>query len=109
MERVVIIGSGNVATSLAHGLAARCEVAQIYSRTLAHAQTLADAIGCPATNDFDELVRDADVYIFSVKDDALSGLAAAVCSTRRQGLFLRVQCRAEQHLVGHRHRQEASC
>lgn len=78
MERVVIIGSGNVATSLAHGLAARCEVAQIYSRTLAHAQTLADAIGCPATNDFDELVRDADVYIVAVKDDAIVDVLAAV-------------------------------
>ena len=78
MERVVIIGSGNVATSLAHGLAARCEVAQIYSRTLAHAQTLADAIGCTATNDFDELVRDADVYIVAVKDDAIVDVLAAV-------------------------------
>ena len=78
MERVVIIGSGNVATSLAHGLAARCEVAQIYSRHLAHAQALADAIGCPATNDFDELVRDADVYIVAVKDDAIVDVLAAV-------------------------------
>jgi predicted short-subunit dehydrogenase-like oxidoreductase (DUF2520 family) len=78
MKRVVIIGSGNVATSLAHGLAARCEVAQIYSRTLAHAQALADAIGCPATNNFDELVRDADVYIVAVKDDAIVDVLAAV-------------------------------
>lgn len=78
MKRVVIIGSGNVATSLAHGLATRCEVAQIYSRTLAHAQALADAIGCPATNDFDELVRDADVYIVAVKDDAIADVLTAV-------------------------------
>ena len=78
MKRVVIIGSGNVATSLAHGLATRCEVAQIYSRTLAHARALADAIGCPATNDFDELVRDADVYIVAVKDDAIADVLTAV-------------------------------
>ena len=43
MKRVVIIGSGNVATSLAHGLAARCRVVQIYSRQAAHARALADA------------------------------------------------------------------
>ena len=56
MKRVVIIGSGNVATSLAHGLAAHCQVAQIYSRTLAHAQTLASAIGCPhAIDDLQDL------------------------------------------------------
>ena len=78
MVRVVIIGSGNVATSLAHGLAARCEVAQVYSRTLAHALALADAVGCPATSDFDDLVHDADVYIVAVKDDAIAEVLAAV-------------------------------
>ena len=73
-----MIGSGNVATSLAHGLAARCEVAQVYSRTLAHAQALADAVGCPATSDLGDLVRDADVYIVAVKDDAIAEVLAAV-------------------------------
>ena len=67
MKRVVIIGSGNVATSLAHGLAARCEVAQIYSRQLAHARALADAVGCAnATDDLQSLVNDADAYIIDV-------------------------------------------
>ena len=78
MKRVVIIGSGNVATSLAHGLVARCEVAQIYSRQLAHAQLLADAIGCPdATCDLDALVTDADAYVIAVKDDAIADVIAA--------------------------------
>ena len=67
MKRVVIIGSGNVATSLAHGLSSRCEVAQIYSRQLAHAQALADAVDCPsATDDLQALVQDGDVYIIAV-------------------------------------------
>lgn len=78
MERVVIIGSGNVATSLAHGLAARCEVAQIYSRQLAHAQLLADAIGCEnATDDLAALIPDADAYIIAVRDDAIADVIAA--------------------------------
>ena len=52
MKQVVIIGSGNVATSLAHGLVKDCRVAQIYSRQLAHARRLAQAVGCEnATND----------------------------------------------------------
>ena len=73
MKRVVIIGSGNVATSLAHGLASCCDVAQIYSRQLAHAQALADAIGCEnATNDLQSLVPDADAYIIAVRDDAIA-------------------------------------
>ena len=79
MERVVIIGSGNVATSLAHGLMARCEVVQIYSRQLPHAQALADAIGCPlATDDLNALVTDADAYIIAVRDDVIADVVAAV-------------------------------
>ncbi len=79
MRRVVIIGSGNVATSLAHGMAARCEVAQIYSRRLAHARLLADAVGCPdAVDDLGALVPDADAYIIAVSDDAIAGVIAAV-------------------------------
>ena len=78
MKRVVIIGSGNVATSLAHGLVARCEVAQIYSRQLAHAQVLATAVGCPdATDDLQALVPDADAYIIAVRDDAIADVIAA--------------------------------
>ena len=78
MMRVVIIGSGNVATSLAHGLASRCEVAQIYSRQLAHAQVLAEAIGCPnATSDLTALVPDADAYLIAVRDDAIADVIAA--------------------------------
>ena len=79
MKRVVIIGSGNVATSLAHGLSRQCCVAQIYSRTLSHARALADAIGCPdATDDLKKLVPDADVYILAVSDDAIAGVVSAV-------------------------------
>lgn len=79
MKRVVIIGSGNVATSLAHGLATRCQVVQIYSRQLAHAQMLAEAVGCPlATDDLYSLVPDADAYIIAVRDDVISDVIEAV-------------------------------
>lgn len=79
MERVVIIGSGNVATNLAHGLAAQGHVAQIYSRQLDHARQLADAVGCPnATDDLTALVPDADAYIIAVRDDAIADGIAAV-------------------------------
>ena len=78
MKRVVIIGSGNVATSLAHGLAAHCHVAQIYSRRLEHARALADAVGCPnVTSDLQALVADADAYIIAVSDDAIADVIAA--------------------------------
>ena len=78
MKRVVIIGSGNVATSLAHGLTGRCEVVQVYSRTLSHARALATAIGCTAaTDDLQALIPDADVYIIAVRDDAIADVITA--------------------------------
>ena len=78
MKRVVIIGSGNVATSLAHGLAGLCDVAQIYSRTLSHARALADAVGCPdATDDLQALITDADAYIIAVRDDVIADVITA--------------------------------
>ena len=87
--KIVIIGSGNLATQLSLAFKdAGQEIVQIFSRTQAHAQALAEQIGCPYTTSVDAILRDADVYIFSVKDDALSALAAAVCATRQQGLFL---------------------
>lgn len=66
-----------MATSLAHGLAAHCHVAQIYSRRLEHARALADAVGCPnATSDLQALA-DADAYIIAVSDDAIADVIAA--------------------------------
>lgn len=79
MKRVVVIGSGNVATSMAHALVAHCHVAQIYSRTLSHAQALAREVDCPnATDDLQALVCDADAYIIAVRDDAIADVIAAV-------------------------------
>ena len=78
MKRVVIIGSGNVATSLAYGLSSRCELVQIYSRRLVHARKLASAVGCPlSTDDLTALVSDADAYIIAVVDDAIAEVVAS--------------------------------
>lgn len=81
MKRVVLIGSGNVATNLAYGLsqASCCEVAEVYSRRLSHARVLADAVGCPkATDDLSALMTDADAYLIAVSDDAIAGVLEAV-------------------------------
>ncbi len=73
--RVVLLGAGNVATSLAMTLRDKCELKQIYSRTLAHATALACKCGCDdATSDLKTLT-DADVYIVSVSDDAIAGVS----------------------------------
>ena len=70
--RIVIIGSGNVATHLAKAFAKENEVLQIYSKSIANAQLLANAIdGARATDNIKELVPNADLYVISVKDDAI--------------------------------------
>ena len=78
-KKVVIIGSGNVATHLARGLAPECAIVQVYSRQLEHAQRLAKTlVGCQATSDLSALELNADVYIISVSDDAISQIAMQV-------------------------------
>ena len=87
--KIVIIGSGNLATqlSLAFKVVGK-DVVQVFSRTEEHAKELADKIGCNYTTLTEDIRQDADVYIFSVKDDALSGLVASICHKRPNGLFL---------------------
>lgn len=76
--RIAIIGAGNVATHLAVALSAKADIVQIYSRHRENACCLASRITPePAVTDrADEIIRDADVYIVSVKDDAIAEIAA---------------------------------
>ena len=87
--KIVFIGSGNLATQLSLALKdAGKEIVQIYSRTEEHASELANKLGCAHTTNPDEIDKNADIYIFSVKDDALSHLAASICKNRPNALFL---------------------
>ncbi len=86
--RIVLIGSGNVATHLGRALYhSEYKVVQVYSPTLANAQLLATELECTATDSLEKLA-DADIYLLSVKDDAvaqvvhqLGATAAIVCHT----------------------------
>jgi len=73
---ICMIGSGNVATHLAHALeGAGYVVASVFSRRLEHAQLLASSLSrAMATNDPDALPV-AQTYVFCVKDDAIDKLA----------------------------------
>lgn len=75
-QRAVMLGSGNVATHFALALKDKCEVVQIYSRTLANAQQLAEKVECEAVDDLKMVVKDADVYIIAVNDDAIASVIA---------------------------------
>ena len=73
--KIVFLGSGNLATHLSLALKeAREEIIQIFSRTQEQAQALADKLHCASCVSISDIRTDADVYIFSVKDDALPSL-----------------------------------
>lgn len=87
--RIVFIGSGNVATQLSMALkSAGHSISQVYSRTASHASELAGKLECPYTTCPDHILTDADVYIISVKDDAIGNIVSTICTGRTQSIFL---------------------
>ncbi len=70
--KVVFIGAGNLATRLSLEMQqAGMDVAQVFSRTARAAQQLADRLGCGWTIGPEDLLADADLYVFALKDSAL--------------------------------------
>ena len=86
---IVIIGSGNLATQLGLALSdAGQRILQVFSRKEEHARELAGKIGCRYTADIDGIDENADVYIISVKDDAISEIAAKVGDKAKNAVFV---------------------
>lgn len=80
--RIVLIGSGNVATHLADAFFERgVQIVQVYSRTVDNARALAQSVGASFTNKLEDILPDADFYIFSVKDDALAEIISQMPAT----------------------------
>ena len=70
--RIVVLGSGNLATSLVLAIVStKHTLCQIYSKTETHAMQLAQMCKCAYTSDLNNLVE-ADVYISALKDDISS-------------------------------------
>jgi len=70
--KVSVIGSGNVATNLAHSLYKNSVViSSIYSKNYSNAQILANNIEAKPVNDLSKLDFDVDFVIISVKDDVI--------------------------------------
>jgi predicted short-subunit dehydrogenase-like oxidoreductase (DUF2520 family) len=76
LQRVVLIGAGNFATSLAISLKEEgFDLLQIYNRTIEHGQALAERVDVPFTGDLREISTEADLYILSVNDSAIEAVA----------------------------------
>lgn len=81
--KIVFIGSGNVATHLAIALKDSLnEITQIYSPTLENAKLLAGLVDADPINNIRLIDLDADIYIISVKDDAISEVIGQMPKTK---------------------------
>lgn len=79
-KRIVIIGSGNVATHLSAGLEkAGCHIVQVCSRDAGHAARLASRLnGCHPVSMLEGIDTSADLYLIAVSDSAVSHVASAM-------------------------------
>lgn len=77
--RVVLIGSGNLATRLSLRMReVGIEIVRLYSHTPEHAERLAKQLGCPWTTCPEALTDEADLYLFSLKDSALRAVVERI-------------------------------
>jgi predicted short-subunit dehydrogenase-like oxidoreductase (DUF2520 family) len=77
--RVVIIGTGNVATVLGRKmLAAEHDIVQVCGRSALSAKELAVILNTDHTDRFDQVNRTADIYVIAVADTAIEEVAAAL-------------------------------
>jgi predicted short-subunit dehydrogenase-like oxidoreductase (DUF2520 family) len=82
--RISIIGSGNVATHLAAALKnAGHQIIQIYSRNFQNAALLAYHVKAEAIDDLNKIDPSVELFIISVKDDAIADLAEALSAHQK--------------------------
>ncbi|MFW5777637.1 MAG: Rossmann-like and DUF2520 domain-containing protein [Bacteroidota bacterium] len=72
VEKIVLIGAGNVATQIGLSLIKKgYQIERVYSRTIDSARQLARKIDSSFTNDLEQMPANAHLCIFSVSDHAL--------------------------------------
>ncbi|HAL83312.1 MAG TPA: DUF2520 domain-containing protein [Mucilaginibacter sp.] len=82
--RISIIGSGNVATHLAAAFKnAGHRIVQVYSRNMQSAALLAYYVGAEAIDDFDLISPETDLFIISVRDDAIPSAAQSLAKHQK--------------------------
>ena len=80
--KVVLIGSGNVATHLGKALkGAGHSILQVYSRSETGAKALARKLSCTYTNNIKNISDKGDVYLIAVRDEAIEPFVKSFPST----------------------------
>lgn len=76
--KIVLLGSGNVATHLGKALKDSGHIIlQIWSRTRGHAQALGQSLQCDFTSNLSHINEDGEIYIIAVSDDAIDEIASS--------------------------------
>lgn len=76
---VVFVGAGNLATRLSLEMhKAGIHIRQVYSHTRQSAESLASRLGCDWTVCPKEIVKDGDLYVFSLKDNVLPEILSRI-------------------------------
>lgn len=89
IERIVIVGAGNLATNLGEALRREGRgVEQVFSRTRESAAALAERLGCAYTTSLEDIISDADLYIVSVKDEVVGEVARKVAERAGDGIVV---------------------
>ncbi len=77
--KIVLIGSGNIATHLGKAFSdAGHQIVQVYSKTLANADALANVLDSEAIDNLNQIDLDSDLYLVAVTDSAISHVADAI-------------------------------
>jgi predicted short-subunit dehydrogenase-like oxidoreductase (DUF2520 family) len=77
--RIVLLGTGNLATRLGIALHAKnAEIVQVYGRTGSSASNLAEKLGCSPTTSLKEIDTTAEIYILAVSDGAIAEIASNI-------------------------------
>ncbi|MBP1663884.1 MAG: hypothetical protein H6Q19_1024 [Bacteroidetes bacterium] len=77
--KIVLLGAGNVATHLGlRLLQTGADIRQVYSRTDLSAKELGRLLHVPHCSDTNLIDKTADIYIYTIKDSALSEVASKV-------------------------------
>ena len=87
--RIAIIGAGRLAWNLAPALQnCGAEVIEVWSKSRASAEVLANRIGCCCTwGALDDVTREADLFLIAVKDDVLADVIRQLHEGRELSLM----------------------
>lgn len=100
--KVVLVGSGNLATHLGVALQqSGHQIAQVWSRSITHAQALAERVSAQGTDSWDALDRQADLYLLVISDQAIPAAAEHLYWVSDQQLVVHCSGATNRKILAH--------